>query len=99
MLGGPSAGVGDERAVGEHRGDAVHERVVHVQVDQALAGSRGLDKGNAPLGDGRVADDADQAQFAHSPFGLFNAQLAKALLNQGQANGKDAGKIAAGAGR
>ena len=98
MLGGPSTGVGDERAVREHRGNAVHERVVHVQVDQALAGGRGLDEGNAPLGNGRMADDADQTQLAHSLFGLFNTQLAKALLNQGQANGEDAGKIAAGAG-
>ena len=45
-----------------------------------------------------MADNADQAQLAHRPFGLFNSQLAKARLNQGQTNGKDAGKIAAGTG-
>jgi len=84
--------------VRKNRGDLVHQRVVHVQIDQPLARGGGLDEGNTPLGDRWMPDDADQAQLAHGLFGFFDPELAEPLLNQGQADGENAGEVGAGAG-
>ena len=53
-----------------------------MQVDQPFAGGSGFDKGDAPLGDRWVADDADQPQLAHGFFGFFDAEFAEALFDE-----------------